>query len=152
MQLQVALKTDMAETRVLADDTLKKLRLIGAETHQEWMEMRSSVETSITDFQSVSKSVLDETLSSMTRYKMALEKSIKTASEQEKTLSERLREVDRVLRTLDKSVPVEQILKDIQSEKYGEARELLNRGMDAPLISRKLGLSLNEVALISHMR
>ncbi len=152
LQLQSALKNDMTETRKISDETLKKLRLLGTETHQEWIEMRSDLEKSIEQFQTVSEKVMEETVSSITRHKLALEKAIKISVEREKSLAERLCEVNRVLKTIDKSVPVEQILKDIQSEKYGEARDLLNRGVDAPIIARKLGLSLNEVALLSHMR
>lgn len=152
LQLQSALKADMAETRQIADETLKKLRSLGADAHQEWIEMRSDLDSSIMQFQTASHQVMEETVSNITRQKLALEKAAKVANEREKTLCERLREVERVMKTLDKSVPVEQILKDIQSEKYGEARDLLNKGMDAALISKKLGLSLHEVSLLSRVR
>jgi hypothetical protein len=152
LQLQTALRADTTETKKLADETLKKLRMLGAEAHQEWVEMRSDIEKSIADFQAASHTVMEETVGSITRNKLALEKNLKVAAERERTLTERLREVERVLKILDKSVPVEQILKDIQLEKYSEARDLLNKGMDAPLISKKLGISLNEVALLSHVR
>ena len=152
LQVQAALKQDMAETKSLAEETLGKLRGLGAEAHSEWVEMRESLQTLATEFENTSKNVLNENLTAIAKHRMSLEKVCKNASECEVSLRERLRDVERVLRFLDRTAPAEQVMKEIQQEKYTEARHLLERGTDPVAISRKLGISFNEVALLSHLK
>jgi hypothetical protein len=152
LQLQEALRSDMQETKHLAENTLQKLRLLGAESHQEWLEMRAGVDGAAQEFQESSKIILDESVATITRQKLGLEKVVKTAGERERVLVDRLKDVERVLKILDRNAPVEQVLKDIQADKYSEAREMLNQGIDPSQISRKLALSLNEVSLLSRVR
>jgi hypothetical protein len=152
LMLQDALKSDMVETKILAENTLQKLRMLGTESHQEWVEMRAGVDCAAREFQEASKIILDENVATITRQKLALEKLVRTSIERERVLVDRLHDVERVLKILDRNVPVEQVLKDIQAEKYAEARNMLNQGVDPSHISRKLALSLNEVSLLSHVR
>jgi hypothetical protein len=152
LRLQSLLKQDMVETKALADDTLKKLRVLGADAHSEWMEMRECVQTLTQEFDSSAKRITDENVAQLVKQRLTLEKAGKEGREQEIRLGERMREVERALRFLDKSTPVDQIQRDLQKEKYAEAKSMLDKGIDPAAISRRLGISINELALLSHCR
>lgn len=93
----------------------------------------------------------DTSVNQINRQKMQLEKAIQVAGQTHNQLSESATDARKILRFLDENVPSDEVLKELQAEKYAEARRLIQDGKDIGAICRKLGLSQSEVQLLSYM-
>jgi hypothetical protein len=80
---------------------------------------------------------------------LALEKIIKDAQILNENLIASTKKSQKILRLFDATVPPEDIFKEIQTEKYAEAKKLLQDGIEASDVSRRLGMSMSEVLLLS---
>lgn len=152
LELQSSLVRDMQLAKQLSQETLAKLTQVGTEAHAEWLEVTDRVNTVLTEVEERTRVLLQENLTTVNRHRMALEKTCRDSELLNGQLLESVTKARKLLRLFDESVPSEQILKELQIEKYTEAKRLLGEGCDASLVSKRLGLSLSEVALLSHMR
>lgn len=152
LKLQGTLKQDVAAAQTLARETVEKLTLLGAQVNAEWTDVEAKLQTTLSEVSRSTQETLDSHVERVVRHKMALEKAVHEARHHEQSLGETLKKAERLLRFFDRNVSVDDVLKDIQTEKYAEARTLMDQGVEASTIARKLGLSLNEVVLLSHIR
>ncbi len=152
LELQSALASEMREAKALGEETVKKLRSIGADAHAEWTEMLQKLDVVMGNVEGRAKKLVDEKMGILGKQRLTLDKSSQQAEEANDQLIDTLEKAERLLRFFDQSMPAEEVVKELQSEKYALARTLLLSGQDASVVSRKLGLSQSEVALISHMR
>lgn len=151
VELQEAVSRELAQARKISDETLSKLRKIGADAHDEWIEMTQKCDTLLGDIETKSAEIVNESVSKCNKSLMHVEKSTQLAMNTVTQLNEATQSAQKLLRFLDESVPSEEIFKELQAEKYAEARRLIHSGTDSSLICRKLGLSQSEVQLLSYM-
>lgn len=151
-QLQNAVAQDLSSAKHLAHETLSKLTRIGADAHAEWTEMTARIDQVMSEIEGQTARLLEEHTALATRNRLALEKVCKEARETNVGLQESLRNSRKLLRFFDKNVPAEQIVKELQTEKYAEAKKLIEQGIDASAIAKKLGLSQSEVSLLATLR
>lgn len=152
LELQSSLVRDVQQAKQISEETLKKLTHVGAEAHAEWLEVSERVNAVLTEVEDRTRILLDENLTHVNKHRLALEKSCKDGELLVSKLGDSVIGARRLLRLFDQSVPSDEILKELQTDKYSEARKLLSNGIEASLVSKKLGLSMSEVALLSHMR
>jgi len=151
MELQQAVSRELSQAKKLSEETLAKLKRVGADAHAEWTEMTQKCETLMNELEDKTRHLAEGSLNQINRQKMQLEKACQLASQTHSELSEATTSAKRILRFLDDNIPSDEILKELQAEKYAEARRLIHEGKDAGMICRKLGLSQSEVQLLSYM-
>jgi len=151
VELQEAVAGELAQAKKISEETLSKLRKVGSDAHDEWIEMTHKCESLLTDIESKSNVIVSDALSKMNKTTMQLEKSTQVASNACSDLKEATQSAQKLLRFLDESVPSDEIFKELQAEKYAEARRLIYEGAEVTSICRKLGLSQSEVQLLSYM-
>lgn len=151
VELQQAVANELAQAKKISEETLTKLKRVGADAHAEWIDMTQKCELLVNELESKSTELTENCLNQTNRQRMQLEKSIQVANQSTADLLEATKSANRVLRFLDESVPSEEIFKELQAEKYAEARRLIHEGKEVGLICRKLGLSQSEVQLLSYM-
>jgi hypothetical protein len=149
IELQSQLKNDITEARQLSDQTLKKLKIIGAEAHAEWDDMTKKINEVLIEVDSHSDKLLENNISKLNIQKMSLEKSIINAKQMNENLTQTCNKAQKFLKLFDTNLPTEEVLKEIQTNKYNDAKRMLADGLDATFVSKKLGLSLGEVVTIS---
>jgi hypothetical protein len=149
IDIQSALNQEVLQAKDLAHGTLGKLRMIGAEAHAEWEEMTKRINTVLVDVDQRFEAILESSISNLTMSSMALEKTMQDAQLLNDELSSATKKAQKVMRLFDSSTPSEEIFKEIQTEKYAEAKRLLCEGIDATAVVKKLGLSMGEVVLLS---
>lgn len=147
--LQSQLKEDVSEARKLADETLKKLKLIGAEAHAEWNDMTKKIHEVLVEVDSHSEKLLENNISKLNLQRMSLDKTVQDATHINETLTLATLKGQKFLKLFDAGLPTEDILKELQTNKYSEAKKMLSDGMDASFISKKLGISLGEIVTLS---
>lgn len=143
--LQTTRKADAA-----TKDSLAKLNKIGAKAHLEWTEMTTKIEEVMVEIERRSQDLIDTSLKQLNRKKHEAAHLINEIEELRKLLGQDLQNAKKVLRFFDTKVDLDTALDDLRLDKYTEAKQLLNEGLQATEISRRLGLSLREVALVAH--
>lgn len=151
MELQQAVSRELSLAKKISEETLSKLKRVGADAHAEWTEMTQKCEHLMMDLEAKSKELAESSLNQINRQKMQLEKSVQVATQTSSELLESTNSAKRILRFLDENVPSDEIFKELQAEKYAEARRLIHEGKELGVICRKLGLSQSEVQLLSYM-
>ena len=116
-----------------------------------WTEMTHKCELLLKELEAKSRELTESSLNHVNRQRMQLEKSVQIASQTSVELQEATNNAKRILRFLDENVPSDEIFKELQAEKYAEARRLIQEGKELGTICRKLGLSQSEVQLLSYM-
>ena len=149
IELQGQLKDDISEARKLADDTLKKLKLIGAEAHAEWEDMTKKIHEVLIEVDSHSEKLLENNISKLNLQRMSLDKSVQNAHQINEILTIATLKGQKFLKLFDSGLPTDEILKELQTNKYTDAKKMLSDGMDASIISKKLGLSMGEIVTLS---
>lgn len=147
--LQGHIKKDIQEAKKLSDETLKKLRIIGAEAHAEWEEVTKKINSVLLEVEQHSDVILGKNIEQLNIQKLSLDKSLQDSHLALAKMEERCKKAQRILDLFDKGLPTDEILKDIQVNKYEDAKRMLLQGMDASMVSKKLGMSLSEIVLIS---
>ncbi|KAB8027731.1 hypothetical protein [Fluviispira multicolorata] len=149
IEMQSALSQEVQDAKKLANDTLNKLRIIGSEAHAEWEDVTKKINSVLLEVDKHSGIILEDNLSKLAMRSMSVEKIMKDAQLINEKIVENTRKAQKVLKLFDTNVPNEEIFKEIQSEKYFEAKKLLSEGVDASVVVKKLGLSMSEVVLLS---
>ncbi len=151
LELQQSVSMELAQAKRISEETLSKLKRVGADAHAEWTEMTQKCEILLKELEDKSRELTDSSVNHVNRQRMQLEKSVQVASQTSSELVEATSNAKRILRFLDENVPSDEILKELQAEKYAEARRLIQDGKELGAICRKLGLSQSEVQLLSYM-
>jgi hypothetical protein len=151
VELQQAVARDLREAKKLSEDTLVKLKRVGADAHEEWIEMNKKCEHLVSELDEKLRDLAEMSVGQINRQKMQLEKAIQVAGQTHDQLAESTSDAKKILRFLDENVPSDEVLKELQAEKYAEARRLIQDGKEIAVICRKLGLSQSEVQLLSYM-
>lgn len=151
VELQQSVTTELKEAKRLSEETLSKLRRIGADAHEEWTEMSRKCEHVVNELEEKLRTLAESSVGQINRQKMQIEKSIQIAEHTNSNLVESTANARKILRFLDENIPSDEVLKELQAEKYAEARRLIQDGKELGVICRKLGLSQSEVQLLSYM-
>ena len=149
LQLQRALAEQGAQASTFASETTRELQRLGSAVHAEWNEAEARMGDCIADVEGRVRGLMEGSLEELARQRMALEKAEADGVRLATDLEDKMQRAARLLRFFDKNVPTETIAKELQMEKYSEARNLLRNGQEASAIARKLGLSLSEIDLLS---
>ena len=151
IKLQESLLADGAAAKTIVQEGIAKLNQIGAESHSEWTEMTNKIDEVMAEIEQRSSALIDETLQTLNKKALEARKLVQVAQDSCAELQESIRAAKKVAKFFDSQVHVDDLINDLQMEKYKEARAMLLRGADSQAVSAKLGLSLSEVTLVSHM-
>ena len=123
--------------------------VIGSEAHAEWEDVTKKINSVLVEVDKHSEIILEANISNLSMRSMALEKIMKDAEVLNESLILSTKKAQKILKLFDSSVPTEEIFKEIQTEKYAEAKKLLLEGVEASAVVKKLGMSMTEVLLLS---
>ncbi len=149
IELQSKLKEDILESKKMSDETLKKLNRIGAEAHAEWEEMTKKIHEVLIEVDSHSEKLLENNISKLNLQRMSLDKSIQDAKNTNESIFIATTKAQKILKLFDSNLPTEEVIKELQTNKYNDAKKMLSDGYDATVVSKKLGLSMGEVVTLS---
>ena len=149
IELQGHLKDDIYEAKKLADETLKKLKLIGTQAHAEWEEMTKKINEVLIEVDSHSEKLLENNITKLNLQKMALDKCTLKAQQIHDAIILVTVKGHKILKLFDTGLPADEIFKELQTNKYSDAKKMLSDGIDASIVSKKLGLSMGEIVTLS---
>jgi hypothetical protein len=152
IELQSALASDLRAAKQLSEETVARLGRLGAEAGAEWREMMDRMSALSEEIDRNARKLSDDVLSKLQRGRMTLDKGVRDAAAVGVALDERLARARDLLRFFEREVPTEEIVKELQAEKYERARRMLSEGMETGAICKKLGLTHGEVSLLSFVK
>jgi len=142
-------RQDLEDSKNLSKDTLSRLQNLSNQADLEWQNVMQKVAEVLTFLESQSKDVITKQLHEVTQANLKLSKTCRDANELVVSLGDHISKSKKVLQAFDSKNPTDEFLKDIQIEKYEEAKRMIQEGVEASSITKKLGLSLGEVILLS---
>ncbi len=149
LELQGYLKDDINQGKKLAEETLKKLKIIGTEAHAEWDDVTKKINEVLIEVDNHSEKLLENNITKLNLQRMSLDKTVQNACQINEVLTITTLKGQKFLKLFDSGLPTEEILKELQTNKYSEAKKMLSDGVDASFISKKLGMSLGEIVTLS---
>jgi len=126
----------------------KKLISIAAELEKDLEKAIKLIEGEVQEFSDRLVEKFSEPIQIMNKKKSSLILLNKKADQRTQSLAVMLRKVENLLRFFQKSVPYERVLEDIETKKFQDTESLLSQGVPISQISREVGLTENEVALV----
>lgn len=150
LELQKRLLHDVEEAHRATRDGVTRLNKIGAEAHAEWMDMTQRIAEVMQEIESKAAELVSENIQKLSKKSLELQKALQEARETHSHLNRQVLNAQKVIRFFDSSIKIDDVLKDLQMDKYAQARRMLQSGADSSQVSRELGLSLAEVSLVSH--
>ncbi len=151
IHLQTQLKDDVTRAKKISDETLRKLQILGTEVQAEWDDVTRKMNSVLVEVDKQSFKLLDHSLSQISIQKMTIEKILLDARDISINMEQTIKDGRMLLRLFDNTIPKETIIKEIQSQKYGDAKKMLSEGLDASQVCKKLGLSMGEVVTLSSL-
>ena len=152
ISLQSSVMSTLQESKSLAKETLSQLNRIGAEAHGEWNEMFTKMNHLMNEVDQHSAQISANAADTFQRTRLRLEKLMQESAHICRGLEERTLDAKKTLHLFDSSAPQDRILSEIQDDKYKRAKHLLGEGLETSEITKRLGISQSELALISFMR
>ena len=152
IDLQHAVSMDLSLAKKLAEESSAKLQRLGADVHAEWTDMAGKMERLRFELEQQSEKLVETSLQRFQKSKLQLEKVSMDASALQAKLSEKIVSARKILRVFDNEFPLQEIQKGLQEEKYEKAKRMLQEGAEPSAISRSVGISHSEVALLSYMK
>lgn len=95
--------------------------------------------------------VIENKIAKLSNMRMNVEKVAQNAGRVHENLSYSIEKAQKTLKLFDVDVPIEQVLKEVQTNKYSEAKKLLLQGRDASSVAKDLGMSVSEVVMVSSL-
>jgi hypothetical protein len=149
IQLQSSVASDLKNAKSLSHDTLQKIGQMASQVEAHWHENSHKLEGLFQELSQTSALRVADDMSRIQKTKLAVDRTIQESKECLQALTQVTVESKRLLKAIDGSIPTEEILKEIQSEKFTLAKNLLHTGLDASSVAKKVGLTLSEVNLLS---
>ncbi len=105
VELQQAVARELREAKKLSEETLVKLKRVGADAHEEWTEMSKKCEPLVIELEEKLRELTDISVSQINRQKMQLEKAIQVAGQTHSQLTESSTDAKKILRFRVGNVP-----------------------------------------------
>lgn len=128
---------------------LQKTRTLAAEAEMEMSSGKARLKEELEELIKGMESRISGPLEDLTRRYAAIEKANKAAARERQLLSRSMQRAEQLIQFLNKDVPYEDIMREIQEKKYSDARFLMAKGMTPDQISRELGLTPSEIKLLA---
>ena len=150
LEFQASVEETLKKAHSLSSDTYKKISSLAVELEDEWENIQSKLPELIQELEERSIGIMESQITKVRREQLQLEKNIQTSKEFHNELAALYNKTKKLLKLLEGDAKPESILQDLKNNTYSEARKLILNGENASDVSKKLGISLSEVALISH--
>lgn len=150
LNIQLQLRSEAESAQQLSRETLGKLQSIGLQANAEWTEMTGKIDEVISEVEQRCGELSQNVLKDINKKQLECRKIIESADRTLRELRTSLESAKKVSALLTSQGGIEEVLREIQMEKYQEARRRLLSGASLDQVSASLGLSRSEISLLSH--
>ena len=148
-ELRNAVQEELEAAQAKARTTLEKAMLLATEAEHE---VKSGGQTIAQEMeQVVSELTLKfvDPLKDLSRKQATLESLLRRVEEEKARLTKLLIRGEKICRFFDERIPYEDVIAEIEDQKYTDARLLLARGKPPTVVATELGISETEVRLVA---
>ena len=128
---------------------LKALYVDGQMQNQKWTQ---SLEQHKEQWQKLVQSSLTEYEEQRNGAVLHAQKVFMESEKVQSRLENRIEDIKSLISVVEKKVPTLKLVKDFESQRYSQARSLVEEGREPNDIARETGLSVGEVLLISQVK
>jgi protoporphyrinogen oxidase len=152
LELQKAVSQELSEYKTVSEQNMSKLNKLASQVEVYVQDGTQRIEKTFQEIVEASQDKFSAEISKIQKTKLSLERTIQSSQESKASLEIVTQSAKRLLNAIDGTIPTEEILKEIQTEKYASARHLIQSGHKASEVAQKLGLTFTEINLLSYSK
>ncbi len=150
-ELRGSIHDELAAAQVKNREAMAKVSHIAAEAEQEVKNGGQSLAKGMEEIFALLTQRFEKPLAELARRQIAVEALLRRVETEKGRMLKVVNRGEQLVKFFDEKTPYNQVLKDMESRKYEDCRELLSQGIPPEKIAVELGLSRSEVELISHL-
>lgn len=151
-RLKDQLKAELAEQKDQHRQQMTKITAIAAEMDMDVQTFKDTIGQDLDQMLSNFTGKCEEQQSKARKHNFALEAMIKSCDEQHKLLLRSIKRAERLTKFFAKDLPYEDIIADLTTKKYQDARAMMTSGVPAQQVARELGLTDSELQVMAKAR
>ncbi|MGE0171794.1 MAG: hypothetical protein AB7T49_03380 [Oligoflexales bacterium] len=129
-----------------------KASALGADLEMETSAGKSALTAEMERIVAQLSEKVNQPSKELLKQKQSMELLLRKTDIERQALQKALARGETILKCLDRDIPYDTVLRELQEKKYADARELLSRGFMPSEVAKDLGLSIPEVNLIASLR
>lgn len=134
--------------KVEIEESLRKVKQIAAEVERELQLGKETLSSHLTEIVQEISDRLDSPVVEISKKQHQLEKFYRKLEQEKELLKYSLKKGEMLQKFFQNDLPYDEILKEIESKKYDDARKLLAKGYTKKRVIDELGLRPSEIDLI----
>ncbi len=147
-ELSDSLKAELKHSQVKSKENLDKVAHLAAEAEQEVKNSGHTLAKNMEELFSEFSDKFENPLKELAKRQSSMEALNKKIQIEKASLSKLLERAETLIKFFDNHLPYEEVIKDIESKKYADARSLLAKGVAPEKVALELGMSSSEVQLV----
>ncbi len=150
-QIQDKLKNDIDHSRSENMDLYKKINRIAAQIEQEIANSGAIFSEHLNKVINEMTLKIEEPFKELTLKQKSLESLYEKVELKKNHLMAMMDRSEKICRFLEKKLPFDELLKELENKKYSDIQKLLAEGLSIEQIAQELDISLGEVKLIDQL-
>lgn len=150
--LKDRLSTELAQHNEQHRQQMAKISAIAAEMDMDVQTFKDTISQDLDGMLGKFTDSCKEQQNKARKHNLALEAMINTCDTQHKLLLRSIKRAERLTKFFAKDMPYEDIIADLTTKKYQDARAMITSGMPAQQVAKELGLSDSELQLMARTR
>ncbi len=147
-QMRDEIRAELESTSKLSKTNILEISRLSGEVEQEIKNSGQQIAQGVEAIVSEMGAKLHPTLQELQEHRNALEMLSRKLERQKLTLEKTLDRAESFTKYLSGAIPADEILRDLETKKYSDARHLLSQGFTTDQVAKELGLHEQEVRLI----
>lgn len=152
VRLKDQLKAELAEQKDQHRKQMTKITAIAAEMDMDVQTFKDTIGQDLDQMLTGFTAKCEEQQNKARKHNFALEAMIKSCDEQHKLLLRSIKRAERLTKFFAKDLPYEDIIADLTTKKYQDARAMMTSGVPAHQVARELGLTDSELQVMAKAR
>jgi DNA-binding NarL/FixJ family response regulator len=150
-ELRGSIRDELSVAQAKNREVMDKVSYIAAEAEQEVKNGGQSIANGMEEIFALLTQRFEKPLTELSKRQSSVEALIRKVEGEKIRLLKVVNRGEQLVKFFDEKTPYAEVLKEIETKKYDNCRELLSQGMAPDRIALELGISRSEIELISHL-
>lgn len=150
--LKDQLRSELAAQKEQHSQQMTKITAIAAEMDMDVQTFKDTISKDLDQMLGNFTDTCKEQQNKARKHSLALEAMINNCDSQHKLLLRSIKRAERLAKFFTKDMPYEDIIADLTTKKYQDARAMITSGVPAHQVAKELGLSDSELQVMAKAR
>lgn len=147
-EIRSAIEEEMGLGQAKLREVLDRVSMMGTEIEEEINSGRKTLKAEMEEVLKDLSERVEAPMGQITKKQVALENVLKRAELKKMGIVKAISRGEQIVKFFNKNVPYEEIIEEIESKKYLDARQLLSKGIPVSQVAKDLNMPESEVSLL----